>query len=228
MSTSPDVLVEAGSARVTSVQPRELRSGSWTRLGSTTVLGDSVTEHTLAGLVEEAQAAARAQGYSRGWAEGRRAAEEQAAQERAAVLGHQQQAEERREAEHRAAVSGLVAAAARLDEAVTLTCRQVEDQALDLAARLTETLVGHEVAVAADPGLDAVRRGLALAQGEPLLRVRVHPDDRSPELATVTGAAAIIGDPTLGRGDAVLETAEGVIDARVSTAVARVQGLLRS
>ena len=77
MSSSPDLLVESGSARVSEVQPRELRSGSWTRLGSSTVLGDTVTEQTLAGLVEQAQGAARAQGYSRGWAEGRRAAEKQ-------------------------------------------------------------------------------------------------------------------------------------------------------
>ena len=228
MSSSPEVLVEAGSARVTVVQPRELRSGSWTRLGSSTVLGDAVTEQTLAGLVEEAQGAARAQGYSRGWAEGRRAAEDQAAQERMAVAAEHERAEERREAEHRAAVAGLVTAATRLDEAVASTCHQVEAQALELAARLVEAITGHEVAVAQDPGLDAVRRGLALAQGEPLVRVRVRPEDRGPELATLAGAGAVVADPTLARGDALLETAEGVVDARVSTAVARVQELLRS
>jgi flagellar assembly protein FliH len=228
MNSSPEVLVEADSARVTSVQPRELRSGSWTRLGSATVLGDPVTEHTLAGLVEDAQAAARAQGYSRGWAEGRRAAENQAAEQRAVVAAEQRRAEELRTAEHRAAVAALVAAAARLDEAVTRTCGQVEDQALELAARLTEAIVGHELAVAENPGLDAVRRGLSLTQGEALLRVRVRPEDVSAELAAVAGAAAVVPDPTLGRGDAVLETAEGVVDARVSTAVARVQELLRS
>ena len=228
MSSSPDVLVEAGSARVTVVQPRELRSGSWTRLGSSTVLGDAVTEQTLAGLVEEAQGAARAQGYSRGWAEGRRAAEDQAVQERAAVVTRLQQAEDRREAEHRAAVSGLLAAATRLDEAVAATCQQVEAQALELAARLGETITAHELAVAQEPGLDAVRRGLALAQGEPLVRVRVRPEDRGPELAALSGAAAVVADPALARGDALLETVEGVVDARVSTAVARVQELLRS
>src|SRR5215218_2071206 len=127
MSSSPDVLagppvgrrtlLDTGSARVTSVQPRELRSGSWTRLGSGTVLGDAVTEQTLAGLAEQAEAAARAQGYSRGWAEGRRAAEQQAVEERAARRVEDQQAEDRRAAEHRTALAGLAAAAARLDEA---------------------------------------------------------------------------------------------------------------
>src|SRR5215218_8586957 len=134
MSSSPDVLagppvgrrtlLDTGSARVTSVQPRELRSGSWTRLGSGTVLGDAVTEQTLAGLAEQAEAAARAQGYSRGWAEGRHAAEQQAAQDRAAALAADQRAEEVREAEHRAAVAGLTRAAALLDDAVAQICSQ--------------------------------------------------------------------------------------------------------
>jgi flagellar assembly protein FliH len=238
MSSSPDVLagppvgqrtlLDTGSARVTSVQPRELRSGSWTRLGSATVLGDAVTEQTLAGLAEQAEAAARAQGYSRGWAEGRRAAEQQAAEERAALLAEEERAGERRAAEHRAAVAGLAAAAARLDAAVTQVCERVEAEALELAARLTEAVVGHELAVAENPGLDAVRRALALTQGEALVLVRVHPQDHSPELAALAGAATVVADPTLARGDAVLDTVAGVIDARVSTAVARVTELLRS
>jgi flagellar assembly protein FliH len=228
MSSSPDVLVEAGSARVSSVRPRELRTGSWTRLGGSTVLGDPVTEHTLVGLVEEAQAAARAQGYSRGWAEGRRAAEQQATEQRAVALAQQQRAEELRQAEHHAAVATLAAAAARLDQAVAVACGQVEEQAVELAARLAEAIVGHDVAVAANPGLDAVRRGLALAQGDALVKVRVRPQDHGPELSALTGAAALVPDPTLAAGDAVLETVEGVVDARVSTAVARVQELLRS
>ena len=221
-------IVEAGSAQVTAVQPRELRSGAWTRLGSSKVLGDSVTEHTLAGLVEEAQAAARAQGYSRGWAEGRLAAEQQAAEQRAAVVEQQHRAEQVRAAEHAAAVAGLAGAAARLDQAVALVCQQVEAQALELAAQLVEAIVGRELAVAENPGLDAVRRALALAQGEAVLRVRVRPEDRTPELAELTGAAAIVADPTLAPGDAVLETADGVMDARISTAVERVSALLRS
>jgi len=241
MSSSPDLLatpagqpaqqrtlVEAGTARVTPVQPRELRSGSWTRLGSSTVLGDAVTEQTLAGLAEQAQAAAHAQGYARGWAEGRRAAEHRAEEHRATALAAELASAQRREAEHRAAVATLTAAAARLDEAAALVCEQVEGQALELAAQLTSAVVGHELAVAENPGLDAVRRALALTQGEALVRVRVSPEDHSPELVELTGTAALVADPTLSRGDAVLETVAGVVDARVSSAVARVTELLRS
>jgi flagellar assembly protein FliH len=244
MSSSPDLLtapaerpvqqrtlVDTGTARVSTVHPRELRSGSWTRLGASTVLGDAVTEQTLAGLAEQAEAAARAQGYARGWSEGRRAAEQQAAEERTAVLAEERRSVERREAEHRAAVAALVAAAARLDEAVAHVCEQVESEALELAAQLTEAVVGHELAVAASPGLHAVRRALALTQGEALVRVRVSADDHSPELAEragLDGTATVVADPTLMRGDAVVETVAGVVDARISSAVARVTELLRS
>ena len=69
---------------------------------------------------------------------------------------------------------------------------------------------------------------MTLAQGEAVLRVRVRPEDHAPELAELTGAAAIVADPTLAPGDAVLETADGVIDARITTAVERVSALLRS
>ncbi len=222
------VVDDAAAPRVTTVRPRELRSGSWTRLGSSTVLGDAVTEQTLAGLAEQAQAAAHAQGYARGWAEGRRAAEQQAAEQRAALLVAERRAEELRAAEHEAAVAGLTAAAARLDQAVAQVCAQVEGGALELAAQLTEAVVGHELAVAENPGLDAVRRALSLAGGEPLVRVRVRPEDHSPELAEVAGAATVVADPTLARGDALLDTVAGVVDARVSPAVARVTELLRS
>jgi flagellar assembly protein FliH len=227
MSSSPDLLAGPGS-RVTAVRPRELRSGSWTRLGSSTVLGDAVTEQTLAGLAEQAESAARAQGYARGWAEGRRSAELQAAEQRAAVLAAERRAEEHRAAEHRAAVAGLAEAAARLDQAAAHVCAQVEAGALELAAQLTEAVVGHELAVAQTPGLDAVRRALSLTEGEALVRVRVAPEDLSPELARLAGVATVVADPTLARGDALLDTVAGVIDARISTAVARVTELLRS
>src|SRR3712207_5437512 len=80
----------------------ELRTGSWTRLGSSSVLGDAVTEHTLSGLAEQAQAAARAQGYATGWAQGRRAAEARAEEESRQVAAERLLEDQRRADEHRA------------------------------------------------------------------------------------------------------------------------------
>ena len=206
---------------------RELRTGEWTRLGNGSVLGDAVTEHTLSALAAEAQAAGRTQGYATGWAEGRRAAEERARLAELDAAERRRQDDERREAEHQAAVQTLLQAAAALEEATAATCARVETHAVRLAAQLTETLVGHELAVAKAPGLGAVRRALALLPGEPVARIRVAPAEASnPELAQLAGAAVVIPDPSLGRGDALVETAAAVVDARVSTAMQRVLEVL--
>ena len=217
----------SGTVRELAFSQRELRSGEWTRLGGDTVLGDLVTEHALSALAAVAQAAARAQGYATGWAEGRRAAEEQARQEAADRADRQRRDDERREAEHRSAVDALVRAATELETAFATTCAQVETHAVRLASRLTQELVGHELAVAKNPGLGAVRRALALLPGEPVVRIRLAPEEAAtPGLAELAGSAVVVADPTLRRGDALIEADASVVDARVSTALQRVLEVL--
>ena len=226
-NSSPDAGTVAAPVRALAFEQRELRSGDWTRLGSTAVLGDPVTEHMLSTLAADAQAAARAQGYAMGWAEGRRAAEEQAQVARAEADERRRVVEERHEAEHQEAVAALVRAAAVLEESVATTCARVETHAVRLAAQLTEALVGHELSVATNPGLGAVRRALALLPGEPVARIRVAPEAATdPELVALAGSAVVVPDPTLGRGDALVESDSAVVDARVSTAVQRVLEVL--
>lgn len=209
---------------------RELRSGAWTRLGAASVLGDTVTEHTISGLVADARDAARAQGYATGWAEGRRAADVRAREEAAATAARHQAAEERREAEHRQALGALARAAAELQQATAATCAHIEAQAAGVAFALAEELVGRELALAEHPGVDAVRRALELAPGETVVRVRISPDQaRRPELAALLaphGTVAVVADPTMTGGDAVVETTQGVVDAQISGALARVREVL--
>jgi flagellar assembly protein FliH len=233
-SSSPDprggVLTadDADQVTVRAVGPgRELRTGGWTRLGSSSVLGDQVTEHALAALAADTRAAARAQGYATGWAEGRRAAEERAAVQEQQVADQHRAEEQRREAEHRAAVQALLRAAAELDQALAAACARVESHAVEIAVGLTEELLGRELAVAETPGLDAVRRALALVPGEPVVRIRVGAEEaRHPLLADLAGSATVVADPTLGRGDVLVETEAGVVDARVSGAIERVREVL--
>jgi flagellar assembly protein FliH len=217
----------SGTVRALSFAHRELRSGDWTRLGGAAVLGDAVTEHALGALAADARAAARAQGYATGWAEGRRAADEQAQAAELTAVEVRRLEDERRESEHRAAVQALLDAAAKLDESVAETCARVETHAVRLAAQLTEALVGHELAVAKNPGLGAVRRALALLPGEPVTRIRVAPEEAAdPGLAELAGTVVVVADATLGRGDALVETEVAVVDARVSTALHRVLEVL--
>ena len=209
------------------VSGRELRTGDGTRLGDSSVLGDAGTEHTLSGLAEHAQAAARAQGYSTGWAEGRRAAEEAAEQERQDLAAEHRADEARREAEHRTAVAALTRAAQQLADACALTCAQVATHTTELAVALTEELLGHELAVAAAPGLDAVRRALDLVPAESVVTVRLAADEAAhPDLAELVGSATVVADPALRRGEALVETRDGVVDARVSGAMTRVREVL--
>ena len=234
-NSSSEAPAAGGTAVIGSQEPvralaftqRELRTGEWTRLGNGAVLGDPVTEHTLSTLVVETRAAARTQGYATGWAEGRRAAEEQARVAEAEAAERRRRDDEHREAEHRAAVQSLLRAAAALEESTAATCARVETHAVRLAAQLTEALVGHELSVAETPGLGAVRRALALVPGEPVTRIRVSPAEASTlELAELAGAAVVVPDASLARGDALVETATAVVDARVSTAVQRVLEVL--
>jgi len=234
MSSSPDTVVrgaQAGAVRLASPGP-ELRSGTWTRLGDSAVLGDGVTESALQSLADTTRAAARAQGYATGWAQGRRAGEEEAlaeAERTAALLAEREAV---RVTEHAQAVAALRRAADLLEESVEVACAAVESRTVDIALQLAEAVVGRELVSAADPGADAVRRALRLLPDGVPATIRLCPADH----ATLHGTAAtgvldrpstsVVPDASLSRGDAVLETTDTVVDATVSSALARVREVL--
>lgn len=217
MSSSPEV-----SGAAVTVSLPELRHGDWTRLGSSAVLGDAVTEQTLSSLAESTRVAARSQGYAVGWAEGQRAARAAAAVEAAECRAAEAAAEERRVAEHAATMAALKEAVRQLHQATAEACSTIESQASELAWEITEELIGHELS---GPGIDVVRRVLALAPTEDIVRVRLHPAD--------LGAAAteldmvLVADPSLDRGDAMVETDRSVLDLRLEPALHRVREVLR-
>lgn len=205
----------------------ELRVGNWTRLGGSAVLGDAVTESMLDGLATKAQEAARAQGYAVGWAEGRRAAAEQAADREATRAAQHAAAEERREAEHRAAVDALGRAAEQVRGLLGDLAAAIEEQATDLAFALTTELLGARVASVT--AADVVVRVLQVLPPVPVGRVRLHP-------AVVASGAVqdladrgleIVPDPSFGRADALVEAPDGsVTDLRVDEAMERVREVL--
>lgn len=226
--TGAAVLRGASADAASSMGTPELRSGSWTRFGDRSVLGDAVTEQVLSGLAESTRTAARSQGYAVGWAEGRR----EAAVEAAAVttVAEEQRciAEARREAEHRAAVEALTRAAASLQQMLSAVSARVEDQALLLARELTGALVQHELRLSPDLGGDVVRRALSVLPAGLPVTLRLHP--------SVTDAAAVrelseqgvrvVGDPSLQPGDAVVEADDHVVDLCIETALARLREVL--
>lgn len=234
MSSSTEALVDGRvlrgeqAAAVDLLSTPELRTGTWTRFGGERGLGDPVTEEVLSGLAETTRAAARAQGYATGWAEGRREAATEAAAQRGELERAHREAEARREAEHRVAVEGLARAAALLQQQAEATSAEVEEHALRLALELTETLVGRELAVAADPVGDVVRRALAaLPQGLPVT-VRLAPSVAGdPALAALRDqGVTVVSDPALDPHDALVESTVEAVDLRIRGALDRVREVL--
>jgi flagellar assembly protein FliH len=206
----------------------DLREGVWTRFGAGTVLGDAATEATLVGLAERSRTAARAQGFAAGWAEGLRAS--------AARTSDAHEAQVRVFDEHaatfmaaqRSALSAVETAARRCAETTEQVQRELAEAAVDLALQLVEAILGREVATASDPGADALHRALVGVPVDVPLVVRLHPDDLSALDRTCVGerSASFVADPSLARGDAVVETEAGVVDATVAGALARVRKAL--
>ncbi len=231
MSSFSDPVLRGGEgAAVSTLSPSpDLRSGTWTRLGQSSVLGDEVTENYLTGLAEQARAAARAQGYAVGWAQGRREAHDKAIAEAHALLVQNRRDAERREAEHQTAIQGLLLAAQQLQDAAAEVCAQLADDATELALSVTHEVLGREVAIAADPGADVVRRVLAVLPLGAAVRVRLHPGALGSE--AVAGLAErgveVVPDHELASGEALVETDEAVIDLRISTALERLTEVLR-
>ncbi|MFC6288139.1 FliH/SctL family protein [Nocardioides sp. GCM10027113] len=228
MSSSTDpaplrVVRPAPSAAATGLPMPDLRTGRWTRLGADAVLGDDVTEQLLDGLAESTRSAARAQGYAVGWAEGRREAEAAAQQLTVDVAARAEAEERRREAEHQEALAALAAAATALRERTAEVCAAVDEQAATLALELTTELVGR---AAADAAEHAVRRVVGLLPDHPVARVRLHPDVAATAADLREQGVTVVADPSLGRGDALVEADTHVVDLRLDTALDRLREVL--
>lgn len=205
----------------------ELRVGRWTRLGANSVLGDAVTESLLDGLAAEARDAAQAQGYAVGWAAGRRAAAEQASVEEASRRARDVAEEERREVAHRAALAALGEAAEQVRGLLGDLTTAIEEQATDLAFALCAELVG--IRVEALGPADVVTRVLQVLPAVPVGKVRLHPSliDADAVRDLAARGLEVIGDDTLGRGDALVEATDGAVtDLRIGDALARVREVL--
>ncbi|WP_242346724.1 FliH/SctL family protein [Anaeromyxobacter terrae] len=132
--------------------------------------------------------------------------------------------EGRREGLARAAAS-LAAAAAARDRRLALAEREVSAAAVDVA----RTIIGRELSQ--DPGAvaDLAARALAAARDRREVTLRVNPADAEAIRTAAGRLAAVLArapgltvreDAALARGDAVVETEAGRVDARVETQLA--------
>ena len=206
----------------------DLRDGAWTRFGGGRVRGDQATEHTLRAIAERAHDTARAQGFAAGWAEGLRASLVRTAAARDEQAEAFEQQHRRALAELDAAVGALATAVQQCQESTRTLRAELSDRALDLALQIAEMVLDREVALASDPAGDALRRALATIPDDVPLVVRLHPDDLAAlgDAVLAGRAATLVTDSGLSRGDAVVETEDGFVEADLAGALARVREVL--
>lgn len=154
-------------------------------------------------------------GYTAGHSEGLQAAAFEA-----------QHAEAERAARLQPALQALEAAVAQFDTEQGRAFADVEDALAAAAFALLHALLGRELALATNPGHDAVARALALAPERLPVRIHLHPQDA----ATITDAAqlapgrdvTVVPDASLAPGDARVEVGSSRVDAILADAIARV------
>ena len=189
-------------------------------------LGDVYAEE-LARLRERAHA----EGYAAGFAEGSAAAGEVVAQAEREARDHLAEVQARWERRLVSATAAVGAAVRALEEATVPVAEEVRDSVLGAVTTLVEDLLGRELVLATDPGLDAVRRALTLCPVDAPVVVRLHPDDLAEippgALTALPETVSVIGDERVERAGAVAETGSQRIDAQIGAALERVQAVLR-
>lgn len=176
------------------------------------------------GLVE---AQARTRGHASGYAAGMRAAEQTlraqmdaAAAEHAALM-----ASTRAQANQLAAL--LSAAIDAVNDRTAPVVAEAQKAIAEASVDLAEAIIGVELSDAPTSARAAVTRALRDIDPGSVLTLRMHPDT----LAALDDTAIVSGlsysaDPSLTPGDAVADFANGHLDARIGSAVARARAAL--
>ncbi|GAA0609600.1 hypothetical protein GCM10009547_09620 [Sporichthya brevicatena] len=192
---------------------------------------DPLQRTALEELSAATRAAARAEGFAVGWAQGRRAADEAAREEAARVATERAVAAERADLELLNALRALSAAADALETRAVVPAQELTDAIVRGAFELAESLLGRELSLAADPGLDAIRRALDLLPQNRPVTARLHPDDASATRAALATAdlgreVLVVADPNVERGGAVVDCDATRVDAQLGPALERVRAVL--
>lgn len=172
---------------------------------------------------------AAVRGHAAGYAAGRQQADQEMAELRTSIEAERTAWADSARAELNSALRSLAEAAAQLRARELPLLAEVDRSLAEAAIELAEVIVGHELSDADGAARSAVRRALAQAGDEPATAVRLHPADL--EVIRAEGgefaALPLRPDPSLARGDAIVELAHGMIDARIGSTLARMRAALR-
>ncbi|WP_324650449.1 FliH/SctL family protein [Georgenia sp. H159] len=175
-----------------------------------------------------------ASGYSAGWSAGARAALKDAEEQRAQIAHDAAARADQAAAAAREALTTLARAAAVARDRLTPVVGEVEQGLTEAAVSLAEALLGAELRDDDASARSALLRALSV-QDSDIVRIRLNPRDLTHLEATldtlpadlqVPAGVELVADAGLARGDAVSELPEGFLDARLSTALARVRAAL--
>jgi flagellar assembly protein FliH len=170
---------------------------------------------------------AELRGYAAGYAAGARRAERMLEERRSALEATARQQRElaaTTEAQRSMRLDRVLAALeARLEPTLGAARAALMDNAVELA----EALLGRELSDGELSARGIAARVLACDGEREVTRVRVHPSEVAAVAELLAGRELeVVGDPALGRGDAVAELPDGFLDARITSALARVRRAL--
>ncbi len=181
-----------------------------------------------AGAHDKAEAAARVKGHAAGYIAGIKAAAEISEQRDRRREADFSAAAEVERARSERAVATLTAASIALNQRTMPVVADAQDALVAAAIDIAEAVIGHELSTGAASAHSALTRALTSVNPCDIHVVRMNPADLDELTDDIRSAAAVefSADPTLARGDAVTEFAEGYLDARIASAVARVRAAL--
>jgi flagellar assembly protein FliH len=184
-------------------------------------------------VVEGARAEARASGFASGWAQGVHEAREQMAEQ--VRRSHERQAalDAERAAGLTLAFTALDQAVAQVERTALPSIESLEDVIVDLAMKIAEAVVGHELLASKTLGRDALARVLRLAPDGEGVTVELSPADHavligSPELDELTHQrrVTLLASPALSDGDAIARSGATRIDSRIADGLERIKDVL--
>lgn len=171
---------------------------------------------------------ARIGGHAAGYAAGLRAAEMDVAARAAALEADHAATLIHLQARADLAVATLNAAAVALDARTVPVLEEAHAAIAEAAMQVAEAVVASELGDEGAAAKSALHRALDSVDVGVVHAVRLNPADLSTlgEATLAAVGVTFVADASLARGDAVTEFADGYLDARITTAVARARAAI--
>lgn len=126
----------------------------------------------------------------------------------------------------------LASALRRLEDASADLAEQARVDAVEIAFQVARRIVEAELRSGPEPAISLARAAIRRAGESRQLVLRMHPEDALAVETAEGGAASlapgvasirVVPDPSLSRGDCVVEGDHGLVDGRLSTRLAQVR-----